>query len=467
MRRGRDRQTAAAARAPDFQGLCRSAVASAKNAITPCRPDQAAVRPARHNVRWLIVGTLSLLAATNYLDRGNLSVAAPLIMHDLHITNTLMGVILSSFVWPYAIVNLPTGWAIDRFGARFILAVAAGCWSVVAALTGLARSATVFIGLRMSLGVCEAPLFPAALKATNAWFPDREKAAATGVYIAATQVGLALAPLLATVLISLVGWQMMFVAMGALGLLAAAGWLVIYQEPDQQRWLHPEELRYIRSGQRPKEDTPAEAASVSLREWGGLFRHATVWGLMAAAFCLQYVFWFYITWLPTYLQRAQKFDLHRAGMVAALPYVAGSVAVLLGGRASDWLIGLGVDTLTARRSVIAVSALMTAGTMLATVFYKGSTGAIMLLTLGMFTYSLSSASYWALATAILKTPRCVASIASIQNFGGFLGGACAPILTGVAVDRFGGFRVALLIAGGTALLASVLYGTVLHKRVPV
>src|SRR5471032_1420435 len=98
-----------------------------------------AARPKGKNLRWVIIAIVTLLAVTNYLDRGNLSVAAPQIMHDLHISNTLMGVILSAFVWPYAIMNLPTGWAIDRFGAKLMLTLAAGLWSLVALLTGFAR----------------------------------------------------------------------------------------------------------------------------------------------------------------------------------------------------------------------------------------------------------------------------------------------------------------------------------------
>src|SRR5690606_24564746 len=101
-----------------------------------------------HNLRWVVIGIITILAITNYLDRGNLSVAAPRIQDDLGISATQMGVILSAFVWPYAIMNLPTGWAVDRFGAKALMAVAAGAWSVVAVLTGLARSVWMFVVLR-------------------------------------------------------------------------------------------------------------------------------------------------------------------------------------------------------------------------------------------------------------------------------------------------------------------------------
>lgn len=261
---------------------------------------QKIARP-RHHLRWAIIGIIILLTITNYLDRGNLSVAAPQIMQDLGISHAMMGVILSAFVWPYAIMNLPTGWAVDRFGVKLLLALAAGLWSLVAILTGFARSIGTFIGLRVALGISEAPLFPGALKATDTWFPDREKAAATSAYIAATQVGLALAPPLSTLLMAAYGWSMMFIIMGVIGFIALAGWLVLYREPDRHPWLHQDELRYIKAGQATAQEA-ADAPRVTVREWATLFRHPSVWYMVTGGFCLQYVFWFYIGWLPTYLQ---------------------------------------------------------------------------------------------------------------------------------------------------------------------
>lgn len=214
-------------------------------------------RPKGRNLRWVIIGIIALLTITNYLDRGNLSVAAPQIMQDLHISNAMMWLVLSAFVWPYAIMNLPTGWAVDRFGVKLLLALAAGLWSVVAILTGFARSVGAFIGLRIALGVSEAPLFPAALKATDKWFPEREKAAATSAYIAATQVGLALASPVSTLLMEYFGWPAMFIIMGIFGFVALLGWLVVYREPEQHPRLHSDELRYITAGQQHRQEAPA------------------------------------------------------------------------------------------------------------------------------------------------------------------------------------------------------------------
>jgi MFS family permease len=425
-------------------------------------------RPKGRNVRWLIIGVITLLTITNYLDRGNLSVAAPLIRKDLGISPAEMGVILSAFVWPYSIMNLPTGWAIDRFGARIMMTLAAGAWSIVAIATGLARSAGVFAGLRAALGVSESPMFPAALKATDTWFPDREKALATGIYISATQVGLAISPPIATALMLTFGWPAMFVIMGLLGFVALAGWLALYRQPERSRLLSRAELDYIRRGQVAKDQrADADRGRAGGREWASLFRYPTTWVMVMGGFCLQYVFWFYITWLPSYLETAQHFTIKSAGLLAALPYIAGAVAVLLGGRISDWLIVRGMDPMRSRKYTVAAGALLTAIALFATVLSHGRALAVALLTVGMFTYSLSSGVYWTLATSVVRTPKLVASMGSIQNFGGFLGGACAPVVTGIIVGHLGGFPMALTVAAILVLISAAMYGVVLRRRLPI
>ncbi|HWC84630.1 MAG TPA: MFS transporter [Pseudonocardiaceae bacterium] len=424
-----------------------------------------APRPKGRNLRWAIIGVITLLTITNYLDRGNLSVAAPTISKDLGISHTEMGLVLSAFVWPYAVMNLPSGWLVDRFGPKVIMALAAVLWSVAGAFTGFARGVGTFLGLRATLGVAEAPMFPAALKATSEWFPDTEKGRATSVYIAATQVGLAIAPPIATGLLVWLGWPAMFVLMGLLGLIALAAWLVLYRDPERHSRLHETELRYIRTGQQAAPEEKQQRTG--LGEWLSLFRHAPTWTMIIGGFCLQYVFWFYITWLPTYLQSAQHFTITSAGLLAALPYVAGGVAVLLGGRVSDLLVQHGSDPLNARRWVIAAGALLTAIALLATAASSGPAIAVVLLIVGMFTYSLSSGPYWTLATEVVRTPKLVASIGSIQNFGGFLGGAFAPVATGFIVDSMGGFVPALVVAGALALISAVCYGLILRRRLPV
>jgi sugar phosphate permease len=421
-------------------------------------------RPRGKNLRWAVIGAITVLTITNYLDRGNLSVAAPLIRDDLGFSNTEMGLILSAFIWPYAIMNLPAGWAVDRWGPRLIMTLAAGLWSIAGALTGAARGVGVFLGLRVVLGVAEAPLFPAALKATSQWFPEHEKARATSIYIAATQVGLAIAPPITTALMLVFGWELMFVLVGLLGFVGVIGWVVVYRRPENHPRLSREERDYI--GVDRREPVATKSSSVG-RDWARLFRYPTVWAMMLGAFCLQYVFWFYITWLPSYLESAQNFSITAAGLISALPYIAGGVAVIIGGRFSDRLVKRGMLAMHARRRTIAGGALLTGLALVATAFSDGPVLAVALLTLGMFTYSLTTASYWALAADVVTTDRMVGSIGSIQNFAGFLGGAFAPIATGVIVDRAGGFVPALIVAAALLVVTTVMYGGFVNRRLPL
>ncbi|MCQ6246381.1 MFS transporter [Streptomyces malaysiensis] len=436
-------------------------------------PAHPPARPKGKNLRWAVIGAITVLTITNYLDRGNLSVAAPLIADDLGFSNTETGLILSAFIWPYAIMNLPAGWAVDRWGPRLLMTLAAGLWSVAGALTGAARSVSVFLGLRVVLGVAEAPLFPGALKATSEWFPEHEKARATSIYIAATQVGLAIAPPITTALMIAFGWQLMFVIVGLLGFVGVIGWMAVYRRPEDHPRLSAEERIYIEKDRGERADRQEQRAGQPTvsgsagGDWARLFRYPTIWAMMLGAFCLQYVFWFYITWLPGYLESAQHFSITTAGLVSALPYVAGGIAVIIGGRFSDMLVKRGMLAMHARRRTIAGGALLTGLALLGTAFSNGPVAAVTMLTLGMFAYSLTTASYWALAADVVSTDRLVGSVGSIQNFAGFLGGAFAPIATGMIVDRFGGFVPALIIAAALLVVTSVMYGGFVNRRLPL
>lgn len=425
-------------------------------------------RPKGRNLRWGIVGILTILMLTNYLDRGNLAVAAPQIMRDLNISNTMMGVILSAFFWPYALMSLPMGWATDRFGPKVLMAFAAGAWSIVAVLTGMAKSVQAFIFLRLALGVTESPLFPASLKATDAWFPDHEKAMASSIYLSASQFGLAIVPPLSTFLMIEYGWPGMFMIMGALGAIGLIGWLVLYHDPERHPWLDKQELAYIRAGQLhvANEARQSDEHAVPNR-WLSLFQYRTTWVMLICAFSFQYVLWFYISWLPTYLQKGQGITISRAGLLASIPYIAGGVAVLLGGRLSDLLVRRGFHPFTARRTMMATSAVLTGLAMFGTAYCTTPTSAVLMLTIGMFAYSLSTANYGTLAAEAVTTKRMVASLAGIQNFGGFLGAACAPLVTGIVVDRLGGFFAALVLTGCLAIFSALMYALVLKKQVPV
>jgi sugar phosphate permease len=349
-----------------------------------------ATRPRGKNYRFAIATILTLLAIVNYLDRGNLSIAAPLIMKDLHMNPATMGVILSSFVWPYAIMNLPTGWAVDRFGTKLMMTVAVGLWSIVSIFTGFMRTVGSFITARVLLGIFESPMFPAAIKASNEWFPKNEKGFAISTFIAGTQVGLAISPILSTALMLAFGWPAMFVIIGAIGFVVIFGWIFLYNTPERIKWLSTEELQYIRTGQKnDASEITNNDEKVTWGQWIKLFGHQPTWAMIIGGFSLQYLFWFYISWLPTFLEKTQHFSVAKTGIVASLPFIAGTLGVLIGGKISDKLIENGKSRLDGRRYIIALGAILTAIELIGTAYSHSTALTVTLLTLGMFTYSLS------------------------------------------------------------------------------
>src|SRR2546428_5914468 len=218
----------------------------AKNRISPAA--ERAGQQARTNVRRFILLLLFIGVVINYLDRANLALALPVIGVDLHLDAVQKGLILSAFGWSYVLMQIPGGIIIDRFGPRLTFAVSLFTWSVVTMLQGLARNAAVLIGMRVVLGITEAPAFPLNSRVVGTWFPSHERGLAIGVYTAGEFGGLAIfAPVLALIL-STWSWPAMFAICGAIGVLYAVFWFFTYRDPKQSRRVNQAELDYIREG---------------------------------------------------------------------------------------------------------------------------------------------------------------------------------------------------------------------------
>jgi MFS family permease len=379
---------------------------------------------------------------------------SPLVSRDLGLTDTQLGLVLAIFIWPYAIAHPAAGWLVDRFGSRLLMALAVGTWTVVSALTGLARGLGSLTTLRALLGLAETPMLPAAFKSTVEWFVERERAFAVSVYIAGCQIGLAVAPPVATALVLAFGWRIMFALTGAIGLVVLVGWLVAARRaPVTMAAARPAEraARARRARERP-----------TGRQWRALLRRPAVWASVLGSFGLQYGFWFYITWLPTYLERTHHVTIGKAGFLSVLPYVAAAVGVLLGGRLSDLVLRAGRPPMLARRVVVTGSAVVMGAALLVTAFTTSTGPAVVLLTLGMFSYGVAQAPYWALASELVVGSQLQASMGSLQNLGSLAGGV-APLVTGMLVGGAGGFGAALTVAGLLVLVAAAMYGLVLRR----
>jgi len=405
-------------------------------------------------IRWFLVGFLILGGVVNYLDRSTLSVANTTIAGEFGLNAFQMGLLLSAFSWPYAIANLPAGYLVDKFGPKRMFAFAAGAWSLVSMVTAAANSFGVLYALRVALGITESPFFTSALKVNERWFNKRERALPVALVNTGSQIANAIAPPLLTFLLLTMSWRGMFIIVGALGIVVALVWLRIYRDPTLR------EQAMIKGAQ-------AQEAIVSTEPkvgWGGLLRQPNTWFMVLGAFGIFYTVWVYLTWLPSYLQTARGFSLSQSGWLASLPFLCGIIGVIFGGWLSNRLVTRGVNTVRARKIPIVGGAVLAAAAVLPVAYVDNTALAIALLSLGYFASQVPIGCLWTLASDIAPSNQ-VASLGAIQNFGGFVGAAVAPVVTGAILTATGGnYTLVFLIGGALLLVGALSYGLFVKDR---
>lgn len=424
-----------------------------KNTTSTLQNSAVAAAPVTR-LRWGIITILLAAAVINYLDRANLSIANTTIAQEFGFSATQMGLLLSAFLWPYALANLPAGWLVDKLGPKKMFSGAVGLWSTFTVLAGFINGYSMFYGLRMLLGVAESPFFTSGIKITHRWFSERERGLPTAIINTGSQIANAVAPPILTVLLLTLGWRGMFIAIGLMGVPLLLAWLKYYREPT------PAEERAIHAA------APVPAATVAQPKtsWGALFRHKTTWFMIVGNFSIMFTIWVYLTWLPSYLEKSLGFSLKQTGWIASIPFFAGILGVLCGGAISDRFIRRGVNAITARKIPIVLGAAL-AACFVAPVPFVHDTGiAILLLSLGYFCSQMPSGVIWTLATDIAPKEQ-VASLGAIQNFGGFLGAASAPIVTGIILDATGVFTNVFFLGAALLLIGALSYGLFVRKPI--
>ena len=395
--------------------------------------------------------TLLVIAGLiNYLDRSTLSIANHSIREDMNLSATQMGALLSAFSLPYAFAQLPMGVLLDKFGARVMLGFGMMIWSVAQVAGGLVQSLNQFYLARLLLGVGEAPQFPAGAKVFSDWWAVHERGRPTGISVASSTVAPAIAPPLLTGLMLAFGWRGMFIIMGVLGVLAAVAWYIAYRDR-RETTLTPEEIDYLEGDGVKSDDRQMTGA-----EWRGLFKERTAWGLIFGFMGVIYMVWLYLTWLPSYLSDERGLTLAKVGWVAAIPYIFGTFGQLGSGVIADKLLAMGQTPINSRKWPICIGLVFAAAFTIPAAYTPSLFLAMTYISAAMFFINLASGGSWALVS-VAAPRRLVASLGSLQNFGGYLGGSVAPILTGVIVDRTGSFVNALLVAAAVAVAGALFY----------
>lgn len=407
--------------------------------------------------RWSIV-LLVVGGALNYVDRATLSVANKLIQEDLGITVANMGLLLSAFLWAYAFAQLPVGGLIDRFGPRRMLGLGLFSWSVAQAAGGFVANFGSFVAARFALGVGEAPLFPGGARVVRDWFGINERGFATGLCQSASSLGNFIAiPLLTFLMLSL-SWRSMFIIVGGLGIALAVIWWVVHRDPAEVA-LTAEEQRYLTEG-----DDNTATQPPTFAEWRQLFAHRTTWGMIAGFFGTIYTLWLYTSWLPYYLEHERHMSITKVGMVAAIPYFFGCVGAVAGGWLCDLLTRRGWTPMGGRKVLMASSLCGISACTTAVVFAASNELALLLISVSLFLIYIAAAAAW--ATVPVAAPgHFTASLGSIQNFGGYLGGALAPAVTGFIVARTGSFSKALLLSAAISLVGAVAYLLLVNRTI--
>ncbi len=300
------------------------------------------------STRWWVVGLLFLATVINYIDRQTLSILSATLRTELALTDRDYANAVSAFLFSYLIMYTVSGRLIDRFGVRLGVTACVVWWSIASMLTGLARGPLSLALFRGLLGIGEPGIFPAGVKACGEWFPKKSRALATGIFSSGGAVGAIIAaPLIAWLTLHF-GWRLAFVIPGALGLLWLPFWLKFYRHPAQHPAVTPADLAQLELD-RPGAPTPC---------WRDVLAKRHVWGLVASRLFSDPVWYFYLFWLPDYLQRIRHLSLKEIGFYAWIPFLFADLGNVLGGMISDALIRRGWPAVRARVTVLVGVALL-------------------------------------------------------------------------------------------------------------
>ena len=403
---------------------------------TPPKPPLAPAGRIR-GLRWWIIGLVFLATLICYIDRLSISMLAPVICSDLHLSNLAYAGINTWFLVSYSLGQAFFGKLQDRFGTRRGYPVAMAIWSVAEAAHAATRSVFGLSVARFGLGLGEAGQWPAATKVAAEWFPAEQRAAAMGI----VNTGSALGPVVAAPLLVWLqlrfGWKTCFLATGSLCFLWLGVWLAVYRVPERHRWITGEERRLILAGQKESERAAAP-------EWSVLLRRRETWGIVLARFLADPVWWLYLIWLPLYLHTARGFSLREIGFYAWIPYLGAAAGSLLGGWTSGRLISRGWAVYRARGIAILFATLLApAGVFIARA--QSPVTAIALAGIVLFSFQFWVNNLQTLPSDIFPTGF-VGSIAGLAGSSGSLGAALFTLATGFLTERFS-YQPVLVISG--------------------
>jgi MFS family permease len=406
--------------------------------------------------RWFVVFLLFAITVVNYIDRAAISYALPLIQKQLGFSSAESGAILGAFGLGYAITTLLGGFSVDRWGARIVLTFAAILWSLSIGMTALATGVAMLYAARVLLGVSEGPNFPALTGAVTYWLSPHERATALGNALLAVPLALAIGGLIVTQLLAWLDWRWTF---GVLFVLSAAWvpmWYFLFRDsPAESRFVNKAEFDHIRTAS----DGGTRAPHAVLKKWpgmdviGGLLSNRTLLANYWAFFVFGYFLFFFMTWLPSYLERKYGLNLSAVGLFTVAPWLAAAVLLWLFSRWSDHLLATTGRLRIARSYLIAGSQLVAAIAVVPVAMTDNLTVAIAGITVAVAASMGANAAYYAVNVDIV--PERAATALGIMDFAFAVAGFLAPAITGWVLNIRGSFTDGFLLMAALALSSVV------------
>lgn len=401
--------------------------------------------------RWFVCALLFFATTINYVDRQVIGVLAPELQRIFGWDEIQYGWIITSFQAAYAIGFLIAGRFIDRVGTRIGYAVMFSIWSVAAIGHSLAMSVLGFSFARFMLGLGESGNFPAAIKTVAEWFPRKERALATGIFNAGTNMGAIVAPMVVPWITLQFGWRWAFIATGLLGIPWLTAWFVVYRRPEEHRKVASSELAYIQS------DPPDSLVRIP---WLRLLPHRQTWAFLLGKFMTDPIWWFFLFWLPKFLNTRHGLSLGELGPPLVVIYVLSDIGSIGGGWLSSAFIKRGWSINRARKTAMLICAL----SVVPIVFAASADSlwiAVALIGLATAAHQGWSANLFTLSSDMFPRPA-VASVVGIGGFGGAIGGMLIAAFTGFLLQSTGSYVPVFALAGSAYLVALL----VIHWLVP-
>jgi MFS transporter, ACS family, hexuronate transporter len=395
--------------------------------------------------RWVICTLLLFGVTKNYMDRQVLGVLKTTLQHDLGWNEIDYSNLVFVFQGTYAVGMVVVGRLVDRLGTRLGYALAMVFWSLASMAHAVGSSLMSFMVARSALGFGEAGVFPASIKTVAEWFPSKERALATGIFNAGTNIGAILTPLIVPWITIHWGWRVAFVATGALGFVWLVFWLLLYRPPESHPRLSKAELEYIAS------DRPQAAPQI---KWLELLPHQQTWAFAVGKFTIDPIWWFLLFWIPDFLQRNHGLKLMQLGVPIMVIYLLADVGSVAGGWLSSWMIHRGRSVNMARKSAMLICALVVVPIAFA-YRIESMWGVALLIGLAAAAHQGFSANLFTL-TSDLFPAQAVGSVVGIGGMAGAIGGMVMAKIVGYVLQWTGSYKIPFLIAGSAYLLALAL-----------